>query len=84
VSAPENFELLRAVPLEVTARVGSARISVAQLLELGDGSVIELDRRVSEPIEVFVGEALIARGEIVAAGDSFGVRVCEVLSAPHG
>jgi flagellar motor switch protein FliN len=83
VSLPEGVELLKAVPLEVTARVGSARISVAQLLELGQGSVIELDRPVVEPIDVFVADTLIARGEIVAAGEHFGVRVCEVIAPAH-
>jgi flagellar motor switch protein FliN len=83
VSLPQSLELLRAVPLEVTARVGSARISIAQLLELGQGSVIELDRHVEEPIEIFVADTLIARGEIVAAGEHFGVRVSEVVAPPH-
>lgn len=75
--------LLRSVPLQVTARIGAARISVAQLLELGQGSVIELDRQVDEPIDIVVGEAVIARGQIVASGERFGVLVSEVVSPSH-
>lgn len=77
---PENFDVLRAVPLEVAAHVGSTHLSVAQLLELGEGSVVELDRAVGAPIDVLVGGAVIARGEIVAVGESFGVRITEIVS----
>lgn len=83
MSLPESLDVLRAVPLEVTARIGSARLSIAQLLELGHGSVIELDRQVEEPIDVLVADALIARGEIVAAGEHFGVRISEVVTPSH-
>jgi flagellar motor switch protein FliN len=77
-----NLEMLRAVPLEVTARIGTAQLSVAQLLALGEGAVVELDRAATEPIDVLVGGAVVARGEIVAVGESFGVRVTEIVNAP--
>lgn len=75
-----NFEMLRAVPLEVTARVGTTHLSVEQILALGEGAVVELDRAATEPIDVLVGGAVVARGEIVAAGESFGVRISEIVS----
>jgi flagellar motor switch protein FliN/FliY len=78
----QSLDVLRAVPLEVTAQIGTTRLSVAQLLELGEGAVVELDRATDAPIDVIVGGAVIARGEIVAVGECFGVRVSELVAAP--
>ncbi len=75
-----GLDALRAVPLEVTAQLGSCRLYVAQLMELGEGSVVELDRPAGAPIDVLVGGTPIARGEIVAVGECFGVRVTEIIS----
>jgi flagellar motor switch protein FliN/FliY len=76
----ENLDLLRSVPLDVSAQIGSARLSFAQLLELGEGAVVELDRAVGAPIDVLVGGTPIARGEIVAVGERFGVRISEIVA----
>ncbi|HEY9084337.1 MAG TPA: flagellar motor switch protein FliN [Candidatus Tyrphobacter sp.] len=77
-----SLDALRGVPLEVSAQLGTCRLSVAQLLALGEGSVVELDRPAGAPIDVLVGGTIIARGEIVAVGDCFGVRVTEIVSPP--
>jgi flagellar motor switch protein FliN/FliY len=78
-----SLDALRAVPLEVTALLGTCRLSVAQLMELGQGSVVELDRPAGAPVDVLVGGTAIARGEIVAVGDCFGVRVTEIVAPPE-
>lgn len=74
-----NLDVVRGLPLDLTARLGCCRLSIAQLLELGTGSVIELDRPVDTPVEVLVGGKVIARGEIVAVDERFGVRVTEIV-----
>lgn len=74
-----SLDVLRAVALDVTAQLGGCRLSVAQLLDVAEGSVIELDRTAGAPIDVLVGGAVIARGEIVAVGDRFGVRIGEIV-----
>lgn len=77
---PQNFELLMDVPLRVSARLGSCRLSVAELLALSAGSLVELDRPATDPIDLFVNDKLVARGEIVAVGEHFGVCITDVLS----
>jgi flagellar motor switch protein FliN/FliY len=79
---PESFEnvgLLMHVPLQLTVRLGSCRISVAEVLKLGTGSIVELDRSVNQPVDLLVNDRPIARGEIVAVGESFGLRLTELL-----
>ena len=72
------------VPIEVTVRVGRARPAVSELLAMRDGMVLALDRRIEDPVELFVGERLIARGVLEeVSGDEPGrlaVRVTEVVS----
>jgi flagellar motor switch protein FliN/FliY len=71
------------VPVEVTVSVGKARPRVRDLLRIGPGGVLTLDRRVEDPVELYVGEALIARGELVEAegGDGqLAVRLTEIIA----
>lgn len=75
----ENIGLLMHVPLQLTVRLGGCRISVAEVLKLGTGSIVELDRSVSQPVDLLVNDRPIARGEIVAVGESFGLRLTELL-----
>lgn len=72
------LDVLMRVPLQVSAELGRARMSLAEILSLGKGSVVELDRPAGAAIDVFVEGTPIARGEIVAAGDNFGIRVTEL------
>jgi flagellar motor switch protein FliN len=72
---PANLDLLLHVPLQLTAELGGCRMSLAQILKLGVGSVVELDRLAGEPIDVLVNDRPIARGEIVAIDERFAVRI---------
>lgn len=70
-----DLDLFMHIPLRLTAELGSATMSIAQLLELGTGSVLELDRPAGAPVDVLVNSHAVARGEIVAVDDNFGVRI---------
>ncbi len=76
----QNIDFILDIPLEVTVRLGRARLPISALLEMGAGSIIELDRLAGEPLEVLVNDKLIARGEAVIVNDKFGVRLTEILS----
>jgi len=81
VSADErNLDLLMNVPLGVTAELGRCAMRVSDVLKLGKGSIVALDRPAGAPIDVFVNGRLVARGEIVAVDERFGVRLTEVLA----
>jgi flagellar motor switch protein FliN/FliY len=75
-----NLDLLMNVGLAVSAELGRTTMRVSEVLKLGAGSLIELDRHAGAPIDVFVNERLVARGEVVAVDDRFGVRVTEVVA----
>jgi len=77
-----NLDVLLHVPLAVTAELGTAQMSVADVLKLGAGSIIELDRLAGGPVDLMVNNKLIARGEVVAVDENFGVRVTELISRP--
>ncbi|HIG11672.1 MAG: flagellar motor switch protein FliN [bacterium] len=68
-----------AVPVEVTVRVGSARMTLAKLVELGPGSLVVLDREAHEPADIVVNGKLVARGEVVTIEEKYAVRISEVL-----
>lgn len=72
------LDVLMRVPLHVSAELGRARMTLAQIMSLGKGAVVELDRPAGAAIDVFVEGTPIARGEIVAAGENFAVRVTEL------
>ena len=75
----ENIGVLMHVPLHLTVELGSAKLSVAEVLKLGTGSIVELDRDVNHPVELLVNQRPIARGEIVALEESFALRITELL-----
>ncbi len=77
---PRNFELLLDVPLEVTAEIGRATLPLRDLLQLNQGSVVELDKLAGEPLDVLVNGKLVARGEAVMVNDKFGVRLTDIVS----
>lgn len=86
MSEPKPFDAVKSpfklVPIEITISVGKARPTVRDLLQLGPESVLPLDRRVDDPVELFVGTRLIARGELMEAGEDMpgqlAVRLTEV------
>lgn len=67
------------VPVNISAVLGKAHMSVAQLLKLNKGSVLELDRKVGEAIDIFVNNRLVARGEVVVVEDRLGVTMTEII-----
>lgn len=77
-----NASIFKDVHVQLQAKLGQARMSVEELLALKAGSVVKLDLLMSEPIELRLNESLIARGEIVAVDDNFGVRIIEVANLP--
>ncbi|MGB8521022.1 MAG: flagellar motor switch protein FliN [Candidatus Tumulicola sp.] len=74
------LDVLMRVPLQLSAELGRTRMTLAEILNLGKGSVVELDRPAGAAIDVFVEGTPIARGEIVAAGENFGIRVTELAA----
>ena len=69
------------VPVGISAVLGKATMSVAQLLKLGAGSVLELDRKVGEAIDIYVNNRLVARGEVVVVDDRLGVTMTEIIKS---
>lgn len=69
------------VPVQLSAVLGKAHMPVNQLLKLGRGAVVELDRRVGEPVDIFVNNKLIARGEVVLVEDRLGITMTEIIKA---
>ncbi|MBN1865674.1 flagellar motor switch protein FliN [Candidatus Sumerlaeota bacterium] len=76
---PLDINFLLDIPLNVTVEIGRTRMVVNDLLQLGQGSVIPLDKLVGEPFEVLVNQKLMARGEIVVVNEKFGVRLTDVI-----
>jgi len=67
------------VPVEVTVELGRRRVRIGEVLRLGPGSVLELSKSNGEPLDIYVNDRLIARGEAVVVGERYGVRLTEVL-----
>ncbi len=77
--ARSRLESVLDVPVRVSAVLGKKRMSVAELTALGAGAVIELDRRVGEPIDLYINDTLIARGELVMIDGALGVTMTEIV-----
>ena len=80
VRSDQNFDLLSGVSMRVSVEVGSTSMRLADLLNLGEGSVVELDRQANDLLDIFANGTLIAKGEIVNMDGRYGVRVSEVVS----
>lgn len=76
-----NFDLLAGVTLRISVEVGSASLTLSELLQLGEGSVVELDRQATDLLDIFANGTLIARGEVVAVEGKYGIRVVDVVAA---
>ena len=68
------------IPVEVTVELGRTKMLIRELLQLGQGSVIELDKAAGDPMEVLVNNKLVARGEVVVVNEKFGIRLTDVIS----
>lgn len=75
-----NLDRLLDIPLVLSAQLGNTRMLIKDLLQLGPGSIVELDKLAGEPLEVLVNERLVARGEVVMVNEKFGIRLTDVIS----
>jgi flagellar motor switch protein FliN/FliY len=75
-----NLDFILDISLEVSVELGRAKMLISDLLQLGQGSVIELTKPAGDPLEIYVNEKLIARGEVVMVNDKFGIRMTDVIS----
>lgn len=77
---PKNIDLILDIPLKVTVELGKAEMYIRDILNLGPGSIIELDKLAGEPVEVLVNGKPVARGEVVVIDENFGVRITDIIS----
>ncbi len=78
--APPNLELLKDIGLEVRVELGRSTLKIRDILKLGGGSVVELDKLAGEPVDLLVNDVIFAKGEVVVIDENFGVRVTDILS----
>ena len=76
---PREMEAVYDIPVQVSAVLGKSSMQVSQLLKLGRGAVVELDRKVGEAIDIYVNNRLVARGEVVVVEDRLGVTMTEII-----
>jgi flagellar motor switch protein FliN len=76
----KKLDLILDIPLRVSVELGRTKMLVNDLLQLGQGSVIELNKLAGEPLEVLVNEKLVARGEVVVVNEKFGIRLTDIIS----
>lgn len=76
----KNFEFLLDIPLNISVEVGRTRILIKDLLQMREGSVVELDKLAGDSLDVYVNSRLIAKGEAVLVNDKFGIRLTDVVS----
>ena len=76
----QNLDFILDIPLKVSVELGRAQVVIKDLLQLGQGSVLELDKWAGEPLEVLVNGKLVARGEVVVVNEKFGIRLTDIIS----
>jgi flagellar motor switch protein FliN len=81
VQGDSGWGLLAQIPLRLSVEIGSVSRTMQDLLDLKQGAVIELDRPIDEPVDILANGTVIARGEVVSAGDHYGVRITELVDA---
>jgi len=75
-----NLDFILDIPLEISVELGRTRLLISELLQLGQGSVIELNKLSGDPVEIFVNQRLIARGEVVVVNEKFGIKMTDILN----
>jgi len=75
-----NLDMILDIPVTLTVEIGQTRVNIRELLQLSQGSIIELDRKVGEPLDLKVNGTLIARGEVVVVNERFGIRLTDIIS----
>ncbi|MDY7219687.1 flagellar motor switch protein FliN [Denitrificimonas sp. JX-1] len=78
--AARNLDMILDIPVKLTVELGRTRITIKQLLELSQGSVIELDGLAGEPMDIQINDYLIAQGEVVVMDDKYGIRITEIVT----
>ncbi len=76
----QNLDFILDIPLKVTVELGRTAVMIKDLLQLGQGSVLELDKLAGEPLEILVNGKLVAKGEVVVVNEKFGIRLVDVIS----
>lgn len=76
----QNLDFILDIPLNVSVELGRTKVIIKDLLQLGQGSVLELDKLAGEPLEVLVNGKLVARGEVVVVNEKFGIRLTDIVS----
>ena len=84
IASSPNFDLLAGVSLRVSVEVGSTSMTLAELLAIDEGSVIELDRAATDLLDIYANGTLIAKGEIVSVDGRYGIQVAEVVAPARG
>ncbi len=79
-ASPGSLDFIMDIPLEVTVELGRTTLPIYDLLQLGQGSIVELSKVAGEPLEILVNQKLIARGEVVVVNEKFGIRLTDVVS----
>lgn len=80
ISISENIEMLLDIPLEVSVELGRTKIAIRDMIQLGPGSIIELDKLIGEPVDLLVNDNLIAKGEVVVFDENFGIRITDIVT----
>lgn len=80
VGASSNLDLMMDIPVVLSMEIGKTRMTIGEVLNLGKGSIVELQRMADEPLDVLVNGTLVAHGEAVVIGERFGVRLTDVIS----
>ena len=78
--APNDIDLILDIPVQLTVELGRTKIAIKNLLQLAQGSVVELDGLAGEPMDVFVNGCLIAQGEVVVVNEKFGIRLTDIIT----
>ena len=79
-SADGNLDLLLDISMSINVNLGSTQVPIRRLLQLGPGSVIELDKLIGEPVDLLVNDKLIAKGEVVVFDENFGIRITDIIN----
>ena len=80
----DGLDFVMDVPVEVSVEIGRRKMRIGEVLRIGSGSVLELDKTAGEPLDIYVNNRIVARGEAVVVGDHYGVRLTEILIADDG
>ncbi|WP_300668938.1 flagellar motor switch protein FliN [Desulfoluna sp.] len=76
----QDLDFILDIPLELSVELGRRKMLVNDLLQLGQGSIVELDKLAGEPLEIYINRKLVARGEVVVVNEKFGVRLTDIIT----